>query len=111
MKKLTCSYADTCLPDYWGGHHLAHICIPVWKNMPAADLRSAMHSEVNQDAVAGSAFPAGDIPDWWCGAAHKAIDEVEIRADPLFPSLEETEEDSDISVYAYFVFVEEEDDE
>lgn len=23
--KLECSHVDTCLPDYWSGHHLPHV--------------------------------------------------------------------------------------
>lgn len=36
MKKLECCHADTCLPDYWSGHHLPHVQIAVWRGMTLA---------------------------------------------------------------------------
>ena len=38
----TLAHADTCLPDYWSGHHLPHISVPVCRSMTAGELRDAL---------------------------------------------------------------------
>lgn len=115
--KLTCAHVDTCLPDYWSGHHLAHISVPVYKGMSLKDLRDALHSEISQGAVCGSddrtRDDSGEIGDAWYKAAHAAINRdvkpAKKGARKLFKDLEESN-DSDYcdSVYAYFVFIDEE---
>lgn len=53
--KMTCAHADTCLPDYWGGHRLPHVQIPVTRRkMSLAEIRRAIRSELAQGAVMGS---------------------------------------------------------
>ena len=64
----TLAHASTCLPDYWGGHHLPHISVPVCRSMTAGELRDALRDEVNQGAIAGADAPA-DNDD----AAHAAM--------------------------------------
>jgi hypothetical protein len=34
--KFDIIHADTCLPDYWSGHHLPHVQIPVFNGMVSA---------------------------------------------------------------------------
>jgi hypothetical protein len=48
-----CCHADTCLSDYWGGHHRPHIQIAAYP-MTIAELKRQLISEVNQDAVMGN---------------------------------------------------------
>ena len=62
--QLECCHADTCFPDYWGGHHLAHVQVPVWNGMSLAELKKALMAELNEGAVAG-----GDAPHDSCGAS------------------------------------------
>lgn len=53
--KMTCSHADTCPTDYWGGHHLPYVMIPVTRRkMSIAEIRRAIRSEISQGAVMGS---------------------------------------------------------
>ena len=53
--KMTCAHAVTCLPDYWSGHHLPHVQIPVTRRkMSLAEIRRAIRSELEQGAVMGS---------------------------------------------------------
>lgn len=53
--KMSCNHVDTCLPDYWSGHHLAHVQIPVTRRkMSLAEIRRAIRSELAQGAVMGS---------------------------------------------------------
>ena len=47
-------HVKTCLPDYWSGHHKAHVCVPVWNGMTFNELKSSLHSEIAQGAVCGS---------------------------------------------------------
>ena len=53
--KMNCHHADTCLSDYWSGHHLPHVMIPVTRRkMSFAEIRRAIRSEIAQGAVMGS---------------------------------------------------------
>ena len=106
--KLEILFADVCLPDYWGGHHLAHICIPVFKDMTEKQIRESLHSEVSQGAFAGNVPWEITESQAWYDACHAAIDNLEFLkgANGLyFSDLEESDEYSD-PVYAYFVFEE-----
>ena len=107
--ELECWHADTCFPDYWGGHHLAHIQVPVWNGMSLAELKKALMAELNEGAVAGSGYP-GDHDEQWYAAARDAVQAIEAKtaagADNLFPLLvPQTDDDDDVpTVYAFFVF-------
>ncbi len=114
--QLECIHADTCFPDYWGGHHLAHVQVPVWNGMGLAELKKALMAELNEGAVAGSGYP-GDHDEQWYAAARYAVQAIEafaVRAieaktaagaDNLFPLLVPQTEDDDVpTVYAFFVF-------
>jgi hypothetical protein len=121
--KLTAAHADTCLPSYWGGHHLPHIQVIVWNGMTLKELKQSLHSELNEGAVAGRVI-ADDLSDEWWEAAKRAVSDITAKpahtgvvevepADPeerqLFLDLEPDNEDDDgqESVYAFFVFIEE----
>lgn len=114
---LECVHSDTCLPDYWSGHHAAHIQVPVWHGMHISELKSALHSELNQGAVMGSddrtRDDSGDIGDVWHKRAHAAINRIKPAVKGkrrLFNDLDKVPEDDDTcdTVYAYFVFVDKE---
>ena len=105
---LECCHADTCLSDYWGGHHLAHVQVPVWNGMSLAELKKALMSELSEGAVAGAGYP-GDWDEQWYAAARDAVQAIEAKtaagADNLFPLLEPQGDDEDApTVYAFFVF-------
>jgi len=105
--KLECQYADTCLPDYWGGHHLAHVSIPAFP-MTLATLKKQLLSEVYDGVIMGSVEHEITASEEWYQAAAKAISEIQ-RKDPksrkyFFSDIDEPEDGCD-SVYAYFVFV------
>lgn len=110
MPKLNCHHADTCLPDYWSGHHLPHISIPVFHGMHAADVRRALHSEVSEGAIAGN-FSEESATEADYKRMHAAIDR-DVRCAQkgrrrCFENLDkQTEDDAELSVYAYFVFTE-----
>lgn len=113
MIRLNCQHADTCLSDYWGGHHLAHVSIPVHRGMTFKAIRDALHAELRQGAIAGSddrtRDDSGAIGDAWFAAAHAAI-ERDVRpaqhgATRAFMELDPTPDDFDgEEVMAYFVF-------
>lgn len=112
MAILTCNHASTCLSDYWGGHHLPHVSIPVYRGMSFAQIKRDLHSELAQGAVAGN-DPAtrddsGEIGDRWYKRAHAAVNRMRPykkgqRA--FFLDLDDSTDDDDVSVYAFFVFV------
>lgn len=53
--KVSIVHADTCLPDYWRGHHRPHVQIPCTRQrMSFAEIRDLIRSEIAQGAVAGS---------------------------------------------------------
>ena len=111
-----CAHADTCLPDYWGGHHLAHIQIYVVPGMSLSDIKKALRSELSQGAVCGSNDAARAL-SWDVVEDEKYADKVTkaayaavARIKPVkkgqrkfFTNVEQCE-DGDSSVYAYFVF-------
>ena len=115
--QLECCHADTCFPDYWGGHHLAHVQVPVWNGMSLVELKKALMAELNEGAVAGTGYP-GDHDEQWYAAARDAVRAIEAKAvraieaktaagaENLFPLLvPQTEDDDDVpTVYAFFVF-------
>lgn len=53
--KVSIVHADTCLPDYWRGHHRPQVQIPCTRQrMSFAEIRDLIHSEIAQGAIAGS---------------------------------------------------------
>lgn len=122
MIKFECCHADTCLPDYWSGHHLPHVQIPVYRGMTLKDVKSALRSELSQGAVMGSTDNARLLSadmvredevkqaDQVTHAAYAAVNRMRLadkRKRKLFMELEESEEnDCCDSVCAFFVFVE-----
>lgn len=106
---LECCHVDTCLPDYWSGHHLPHVQVPVDRRTTFADLRRDLLSELSEGAVMGSDDMAQQLAAWEEGvyaAAQAAVRRIKPatkgRRYP-FRDLEPQTENSD-SVYAYFVF-------
>lgn len=118
--KLEIFHVDTCLPDYWPGHHRAHVQIPVFPGMSGKDIRNAIKSELAEGAVMGSDDIAFLLSADYVGAdresdadrATKAAYAAVNRMRParkgqrrFFTDIEESE-DGDHTVYAFFVFVE-----
>lgn len=101
--KLICAHADTCLPDYWGGHHLPHIQSSVTNETAIEELRTDLLSELNQDAVMGD---CSSCTEEWYTAAKNAINAITSTKPKPFTNLENSGEDEEI-VYAYFVFIKE----
>lgn len=114
--KLECLHADTCLPDYWGGHHLAHVQIPVWRGMTLKAIKESIRDELRMGAVCGSDEIACLLSDDYGNdekladdvtrAAYAAVNRIKPARKGqrrFFTDLEEQEEDSE-PVYAYFVF-------
>lgn len=113
MKKLECAHADTCLSCYWGGHHLPHVQVPVYKGMHLSELKRQLHDEIAQGAIAGNdpivRDDSGPEGDKWFAKAHAAINRIRPATKGkrrLFEDLEEVdpEDESIESVYAFFVF-------
>ena len=108
--KLTCAHADTCLPDYWGGHHLPHVAVPVSRDTTFADLRSMIIDELRAGAVAGADATPEDTyeNEEWHYAAIKAVmcGVQPSDQDTKYPfrDLDSSGNKDSESVYAYFVF-------
>ena len=108
---LSCIHYDTCLPDYFGGHHLAWICVPVDKRTTFQGLRDSLHSKLNMGAIGGNEpltrDDSGEDGDKWFKAAHAAINrDVKPRVKGTrrpFADIEPADESEDC-VYAYFIF-------
>lgn len=110
--------ADVCLPDYWRGHHLPHIAVPVSGDTTMKQLRQAMRDELRQGAVMGNTDDARLLSadmvfpeevaraDRLTRAAYAAVNRLKLTPGKRrpFPNLDPAD-DRD-SVYAYFVFVE-----
>jgi len=107
---LECLHAATCLPDYWGGHHLAHVSIAIHGPMTLSDIKRALHSEVSQGAIAGNdprtRDDSGDVGDTWHFRAHAAINRIKpsTKGQRQFFTDIEQDDGQDDSVHAFFVF-------
>lgn len=116
--RLECCHADTCLPDYWSGHHLPHVAIPVYRGMTLNEIKDAIKDELRNGCVMGSTelaylLSADWVPPEKEKAANKATKAAYAAVNRLKPARkgqrrfflylpEETDEYS--TVYAYFVF-------
>lgn len=108
---LECAHASTCLPDYWGGHHLAHVSIPVYGPMSLAEIKQAIRAELNAGAIGGNdertRDDSGAVGDTWFYRAHAAVSRMRPAVKGtrrFFRDIEHPAEDDDYCVYAYFVF-------
>lgn len=110
-------HADTCLPDYWGGHHLPHVQIPVSRGLSMKEIKSAIRDELRNGYVAGSCDAARLLSADYVLPEDEAVAHALTRAvyaavnkikptrkgqRKFFMDLEPEQEDDD-SVYAYFV--------
>lgn len=118
--KLELVHTDTCLPDYWRGHHKAHLSIPVCRGMTLKEIKNDLLSELAHGVVMGSDRIAEALSD--CSrctpeeqeriyrkakAAINRMKPVIKGTRKFFLDLEENQEDDGLdSVFAYFVFVE-----
>lgn len=115
--KMTCAHADTCLPDYWSGHHLAHVQIPVTRRkMSLSEIRRAIRSELAQGAVMGASDDARLLSDDYVNdekradavtrAAYAAVnrDVRGARKGQRYADTGVTEFGDDETVYMFFVF-------
>lgn len=120
--KLELVHCDTCLPDYWSGHHKAHLQITIWPGMSLRDIKSQLRNELIYGAIAGSDDLARLL------SAHMVKPEEEKQADRamraayaainrlspakknqrrFFTDLEQTPDDDGCDqVCAFFVFCE-----
>lgn len=116
---LSVTHADTCLPDYWGGHHLPHVQIAAFHGITLDQIRAALISEVAEGAIAGSDYDAEKAGAAWDAAAYKAIEAKVAELTALngadhaylthlppatHPDWQGDDEGGDVTVYAYFVF-------
>lgn len=105
------SFVDACLPDYFGGHHLPVLQVPVDGTTTRQQIANMLHSDLNMGVIDYEL----DELSISHNNVHRAIDECvffdDLRKpdDIVFPGLDIYNEDScDDSVYAFFVVVSEE---
>ena len=108
--KLICAFVDVCLPDYWGGHHLPHVAVPVNRDTTFANLRSMIAHGLRAGAVAGADATPKDTyeNDEWYEAAREAV-ERDVRSNYRtgeypFRDLYSDADETSGTAYAYFVF-------
>ena len=120
IMKLEIVHIDTCLPDYWSGHHCAHVQIPIIPGMSMKDIKEAIKHEIAQGAVMGSDDIAFLLASDYVGAERedeavkvtKAVYAAINRMRParkgqrrFFTDIEANDEDTE-PVYAFFLIVE-----
>jgi hypothetical protein len=98
------AHFDTCLPDYFGGHHLPHLQIPVNNTMTLEDLKRELHNELNTGCISGSQGWEVSESELMHFLAKQAIDKLTSKTDLPFSELED-DQDDDESVYAFFLLV------
>lgn len=119
MAKYEWLHIDTCLSDFWAGHHLPHIQIPVWPGMSLRQIKQSMRDELRQGAVMGSDDDARLLSsdmiepekekraDFITRKAYAAINRIKPakKGQRTFFNDIEFSENDDITVYAFFVLV------
>lgn len=106
--KYQVSYVQTCLPDYFGGHHLPTVQVDVYRNTTYRDLLDGLKSYMATDHITtmddGSEFKL----ELFLAALEDTFDGVNL--DDSFPPaawVEEPEDEDNYDgmdmVYAYFV--------
>ena len=111
-KKITVSFYDCCLPDYFGGHHKPVLQVPVDGNTTRKELYSSLLSELAQGVIDYQI----DENQLDYDAIREAIKECIYfkpecsNDDILFPDLPAYEdlESDDSMVYTFFVIDSEE---
>ena len=103
-------HADTCLPDYWGGHHKAHLQIPICGPMTLKEVKESLKYELSEYTLGCDEF-AESLREFEPKAMRKAIAAINrlerSKKDrkKLFSDVEVSGEGYDF-VYAFFVFME-----
>lgn len=124
MKKQW-SHVDTCLPDYWQGHTLPYVQIPVWHGMTLRAVKDSIRDEIHRGDIGGrnddARLLSADMvrpgeekqADALTRSAYAAVNKMRLansRKRRLFTDLEDSaEDDCGGSVYAYFILVDDED--
>ena len=115
VQPLEVCHADTCLSDYWSGHHLPHVQIPVWRGMTLAEIKAAILAEMGE-CIQGA--DADFLHDWrdehdqaradaWHRRARAAVRRMKPARKGqrrFFLDLEPQTEDDTETVFAFFVF-------
>jgi len=116
--RLECCHADTCLPDYWRGHHMPHVQIPVYRGMTLKEIKDAIRHELRHGYVMGSTelaylLGADWVPPEKEKAADRAIKAAYAAVNRLKPARKgqrkffldlPIDDDTESTLYAYFVF-------
>jgi len=107
-KKITVSFYDACLPDYFGGHHKPVLQYPVDGNTTRKELYNGLLSELSQGVIDYQIEQNNLDYD----AIREAIDECIFwnaecdDSDVVFPDLNKwdgSDDNCDCLVYAFFV--------
>lgn len=116
MVKLECVHADTCLPDYWGGHHKAHVSFPIYGALSLRDIKREILNELKYGAVAGSDQNAVYLSCDWTSEPEKAqkvfrsavaaVNRIKPAKKGQRVFFKDIDVDDECPCYAYFVFCE-----
>ncbi len=107
MNKLTISHYDTCLPDYFSGHHLPYIQIPAYK-MTLETLKQDLKHEAGEFIC----NLGDDISEELYNAILSAIDDITLLdgVTTVFDNIDSDDDDQDEfdggyypTVFAYFL--------
>lgn len=114
-------HVDTCLPDYWTGHHLPHVQIPVYRGISLKEIKELIRHELRHGYVMGTCDDARLLSadmvrpeeekrsDYLTRKAYAAVNRIKPAKKgqrKFFLDLEETSDESADTVYAFFVFLE-----
>ncbi len=101
--KVTIVHADTCLSDYWGGHHLPHVSVCAYRRS-FASIRREILSEVSNGYIAGDVELLSRVPMSKIRAAVRRDIRPAKKGDRLAFRDIQSDEAGDM-VQAYFVFI------
>lgn len=92
-------HADTCLPDYWGGHHLPHVQICV-RPMYLKEIKEAILAELSYGAIAGRYEDSEENYRALQNAAKRLKNAPGFRG----KHFKDVSQEEDFPIYAFFVF-------
>jgi hypothetical protein len=116
--KLFCKHVDTCTPDYWQGHELPHVQIPVTSETKVYQVKQALKDALRWGDVGGrstdSRLMSADFvqpheekrADRLTRAAYAAVNRLRFKRRSNIFELSFCNDDNAETIYAYFVFSE-----
>ena len=102
------SHYDTCLPDYFQGHHLPYLQIPIQKGMTLLEIKESLKNELDFGAIGGSLdydILESELFHYLADQAIENLTPDDKKQNTFFNDLDDYDDDCEFTVYAFFILV------